>query len=53
MGASVCADNRCLLIVGRRGDAGVTPPTSTDSDNPGDDTSDAGSDLEADAGSVN
>jgi hypothetical protein len=52
MGASVCTDNRCLLIVGRRGDAGRTP-TSTDSEGSMDDPLDAGGDWEADAASVN
>jgi hypothetical protein len=53
MGASICTDNRCLLIVGRRGDAGRAPATSTDSEGSVDDGLDGGSGLEADAASVN
>jgi hypothetical protein len=51
MGASICTDNRCLLIVHSGADAG-SRTTSGDTENPATTTSDA--DVESnDAGSVN
>jgi hypothetical protein len=50
MGASICTDNRCILIVGTGADAGRTPTPSTDTTTVPDATT---SESSYDAGTVN
>jgi hypothetical protein len=53
MGASICTDNRCLLIVHSGSDAGSSGTTSADRETPVTTPSDAGVESQNDAGSVN